>query len=98
MPDVELEKITGKKVTIGTLLALVLGSGGYISVAGNPVYGLLDDRYVTIAAQNVELQFNIEDELAQIQRHIDNGSVTNDELIRKAVLEERLKRLEVSNQ
>ena len=95
MPNVELDQITGKKVTIGTLLALVLGSGGYISVAGNPLYDILDDRYVTIAAQNIELQFNIEDELAQIQRHIDNGTVTNDELVRKAVLEERLKRLEV---
>ena len=95
MPNVELDQITGKKVTIGTLLALVLGSGGYISVAGNPLYDILDDRYVTIAAQNIKLQLNIEDELAQIQRHIDNGTVTNDELIRKAVLEERLKRLEV---
>ena len=42
MPNVELDQITGKKVTIGTLLALVLGSGGYISVAGKPLYDILD--------------------------------------------------------
>ena len=89
------EKVTRQKVTIGTVLLLVVGSASYMSASTNPVYDVLDRRYVTIAAQNIELEFAIEDELAQIQRHIDNGTATNDELIRKAVLEERLKRLEV---
>ena len=95
MSNEMLENVTGKKVTIGTVLLVLLGGGGYISINKNPVYDILDDRYWTIAAQNIEIEFAIEDELAQIQRHIDNGTVTNDELIRKAVLEERLKRLEV---
>lgn len=90
-----LEKVARQKVTIGTVLLLLVGGGSYFGTTSNPVYDILDQRYWTIAAQNIELEFAIEDELTQIQRHIDNGTVTNDELIRKAVLEERLKRLEV---
>jgi hypothetical protein len=88
------EEITGKKVTIGTVLVLLAAGTGYIGATGNPVYDILDRRYVTIASQNIELQFNIEDELAQIERDIERGTATTDDLIRKGVLEERLKRLE----
>ena len=52
-----------------------------------------DQRWVTVASQNLELRFKTEDELAHIQRKIDKGIDTEGDRIRKAVLEERLRQL-----
>ena len=79
------------------VLALVTGSGGWASFAAIHEYALEqgDQRWVTIASQNLQLEYDIEDELVDIQRKIDNGKASTEDLIRKAVLEERLKQLEL---
>ena len=84
-----------KQMSVYALIAaLISGGGGYGSYE---VFNFLveqgDDRWVTIASQNQELMFDIEDELGEIQRRIDKGEETVDDLIRKAVLEERLRGL-----
>ena len=73
------------------IVALVSSGGGYATV--DIVLELGDDRWVTIASQNLNTRFATEDEIAQIQRRIDKGIETEDDRIRMAVLKERLKRL-----
>ena len=52
-----------------------------------------DHTYITIASQNLKLLYSVEDELAAIQRKIDNGTATNNDMLRKATLEERKRHL-----
>lgn len=91
-----LEALKDKKVTIGAVIAVLLGSGSYVAIE-EPVYDILDERYVTIASQNVELEFEIEDELdtiaKEIARKLQLGEDITDELVRTGVLEDRLRRL-----
>ena len=76
---------------IAAIIAALSGGGGYAAYEGLII--VLDQRYVTISSQNKELKFAIEDEIAEIQRRIDKGAENEDDRIRKAVLEERLKQL-----
>jgi hypothetical protein len=81
-----------KKMGIwAAIIALVSGGGGYATM--DAALELGDQRWVTISSQNLELRFDTEDELAQIQRRIENGTDTEYDRIRRAVLQERLKRL-----
>jgi hypothetical protein len=87
-----------KQMTLyAAILALVTGSGGWASFAVIQEYALKqgDERWVTISSQNLELEYEIEDELSDIQNKIDRGEATTENLIRKAVLQERLKQLEL---
>lgn len=77
--------------TITAIVALLSGGGGYAAFEG--LIYMADQRYVTIASQNKELKFAIEDELAEIQARIDKGVDTEADRIRKGVLKERLKQL-----
>ncbi len=52
-----------------------------------------DHEYVTIAAQNLKLLYAVEDELAMLQRKVNNGTATTDDLQRIATLKERLRNL-----
>lgn len=89
-----------KTVTIWTAITTAIlgtgGAGGYVAV--DKVYEVLDERYVTIAAQNLETKWRIQDELTELDREINRrvqqGEDVNDLLVRKAVLQERLKQLE----
>jgi hypothetical protein len=74
-----------------TAVAVMTGAVGWAAVDAAVTWG--DIRYVTVAAQNKALRFDIEDELAAINHRIANGSATSQDLQRKAVLEDRLKRL-----
>jgi hypothetical protein len=86
-----------KQITIAGLTAAALGGGG-----GWASYDRLKDHaieegskvWVTLASQNIQYRHDIEDELAVIQRRISAGTQTNGDMIRKAVLEERLRQLE----
>jgi len=84
----------GDKKMWATLVAIIAFiSGGSGLAVFEAVTYLGDQRWVTIASQNKELKFSIEDELAEIQHKIDTGKATEQDRIRKAVLEERLKQL-----
>ena len=77
--------------TITALIALISGGGGYVAFDG--IVYLADQRYVTIASQNKELKFAIEDEIADIRARINSGTDTERDRTRLAVLQERLKQL-----
>ena len=79
-----------KNIAIGAVVAALSGGGGVM--AFDALVDLGDNRWVTIAAQNLETQFDIEDEIARINKLIANGTATADDTIRKAVLEDRLRR------
>ncbi len=80
-----------------TIVLLAGGGGGYTTYDLIKEHAISEGNkiWVTLASQNLETRFNIEDELAEIQRKIDKGEETTGDLIRKAVLEERLKQLEL---
>ena len=86
----------GKKVTIWTLLVLLFTGGGYTGFDMAVDYAVEqgDKRWVTVISMDKKLRWDIEDELSQIQIKIDRGTSTTDDLIRKAVLEDRLRQLE----
>ena len=77
--------------TITAIVALLSGGGGYAAFEG--LIYMAAQRYVTIASQNKELKFAIEDEIADIQARIDAGVDTERDRTRLAVLQERLKQL-----
>lgn len=52
-----------------------------------------DHTYVTVAAQNQALVWDIEDEIASIERRIKAGTATQQDLTRLAILKERLRHL-----
>jgi hypothetical protein len=74
-----------------TAVAVVTGAVGFAAVDAAVTWG--DIRYVTVAAHNMALRFDIEDDLAAINERIENGTATPLDIGRKAVLEDRLKRL-----
>ncbi len=84
---------TAKNISIGAVVAALSGGGGVY--AFDALLNMGDHRWVTIASQNIEIKFDIEDEIAAIERWIVNGTATPDDLIRKAVLEDRLRRLRI---
>lgn len=84
---------TTQTISIWTVIAGLGGGGGYYAV--DALLDLGDQRWVTIASQNVQIEFDIEDEIAQIEIWIRNGTATSDDMIRKAVLQDRLKRLKL---
>lgn len=52
-----------------------------------------DHEYVTIASQNLNLLYAVEDEMAEIQVRINNGTATSADMVRMATLKERKKHL-----
>jgi hypothetical protein len=84
------------KYSIYGVLTAFLGGGGYATYDAVKAHAIEEGNkvWVTLASQNVDTRFAIQDELAAIQRKITKGQETTDDLIRKAVLEERLKQLE----
>jgi len=84
---------TTQSISIWTLIAALSGGSGVYAV--DALLDMGDHRWVTIASQNVQIRFDIEDEIVRINRWIVNGTATPDDLIRKAVLEDRLRRLEL---
>jgi len=93
-----------KEMTIwATILAVISGGGiggtlaGYEAVK-NHIYEIGDERWVTIASQNLKSKWELEDELSEIDRqiakHVQRGEDVTDLLVRKAVLEERLRQVE----
>jgi hypothetical protein len=74
-----------------TVMAVVTGAVGWAAVDAAVTWG--DIRYVTVAAQNKALRFEMEDELNWINERIANGTATTQDVKRKAVLEDRLRRL-----
>ena len=85
-----------KDMGIGAIIiAVVGGGGGWASYDRMKAHAIEEGSkiWVTLASQNVDLIFEIEDELAEIQRKIDKGKATEDDRIRQAVLMERLKQL-----
>ena len=82
---------TTKTISIWAVVAALSGGGGVYAV--DALLDMGDHRWVTIASQNIEIRFDIEDEIAQIKKWIANGTATPDDLTRKAVLEDRLRRL-----
>ncbi len=80
-----------RNISIGAVIAALSGGGGVYGF--DALLNMGDHRWVTIASQNVQVKFDIEDEIAQIKRWIINGTASPDDLVRKAVLEDRLRRL-----
>lgn len=52
-----------------------------------------DHTYVTIASQNQALVWAVEDEIAEIERKIEDGTATERDRTRLAILKERLRHL-----
>lgn len=77
------------------VIAVVGGGGGWASYDRFKQHAIEEGNklWVTLASQTLELRFIVEDELAMIQRKIDKGDADEDDLTRKAVLEERLRHL-----
>ena len=90
-------ELPDKKTMYWILAVLGLGGSGTFVATTNPLYQVLDQRYVTqdahLALESLKIEFDIRDELAEIQRRIDKGEETTGDLIRKAVLEDRLRRV-----
>lgn len=83
-----------KRMTVWAVLAaLVTGGSGYIASDPDLLFAIPDQRYVKIVDQNLKYQWDIEDELAEIQKKIERGTATTDDLIRKGVLLDRLRTL-----
>ena len=84
-----------KKMSIYALLAALFAGGGYVGIpeAQDALLSLGDQRWVTVAAQNLQIQWNLEDEIAEIENKIINGKATQWDRERLAVLKDRLKRL-----
>ena len=82
-----------RKILTGIIAAvgIVVSAAGWAALEGVIMWH--DNTYVTVASQNKALQFEIEDELNQIYERIENGTATAQDLKRKAVLEDRLKRI-----
>lgn len=82
-----------KKMSIYALLAALFAGGGYFGIpeAQEAILTLGDQRWVTVASQNLQVQWGLEDEIRMIQRKIDNGTSTQDDMIRMAVLQDRLR-------
>ena len=51
------------------------------------------DTFVTVASENLKLLYAVEDEMAAIQRRIDNGTASQGDLQRMATLKERKRHL-----
>ena len=83
--------LTTRNLSIGAVVAALSGGGGVYAV--DALLDMGDHSWVTIASQNIEIKFDIEDEIAAIEKWIGHGTATADDLIRKAVLEDRLRRL-----
>lgn len=77
------------------IAALFTGGGGYLGAdfATEALLNMGDERWVTVASQNLQIQWNLEDEIRMIQRLIDKGHATADDLARMAVLQDRLRRI-----
>lgn len=77
------------------IFSLFSGGGGYTVFEVTTTYLIEqgDERWVTIASQNKKLMFEIEDRLRKINRKIKNGTATQDDMVDKAVFEERLRQL-----
>jgi hypothetical protein len=100
-----MEMTKERKVLTGiiTAVSILVGAGGWVAVEAGVMwhdtkYIKVDSGpYLTILAfneiQNNELRFDIEDDLAAINERIANGTATPQDIRRKAVLEDRLKRL-----
>jgi len=52
-----------------------------------------DHTYVTVAAQNQALVWDIEDEISEIERRVEDGTATQQDRTRLAILKERLRHL-----
>ena len=82
----------GKNIGIGAIVAALSGGGGVM--AFDAMLDLGDQRWVTVAAQNLQVQWTLEDEIAEIEGKITSGTATQWDRERLAVLKDRLKRLE----
>lgn len=84
-----------KKMSVYALLAALFAGGGYLGVpeAQEALLVLGDQRWVTVASQNQSDIWRFQDELDEINDRIDQGIETGWDIKRKAVLEDRLKRL-----
>ncbi len=85
-----------KKMSLYALLAaLFTGGGGYLGAdfATEALLTMGDKRWVTVASQNLQTQWGLEDEMRHIQRRIDNDTATLEDRERMAVLQDRLRRI-----
>ncbi len=79
---------------VSIVIGLVLGVGGAVGTpATNMLLDYADQRYVTVASQNLKLLYDVEDEMAAIQKRIDNGTATPSDMQRMATLKERKRNL-----
>lgn len=76
---------------LALVLALATGGGGYASFEA--VLKIGDTRWVSVVSYKQGLVWEVQDALGIIQKRINNGTATPDDLTRKEVLEERLKYL-----
>ena len=75
-------------------IAIVCGlCTSLLAPAGYGIKYYADHEYVTIASQNLKLLYAVEDEMAEIQTRIDNGTATSADLQRMATLKERKRHL-----
>ena len=75
---------------IGTIFGIA------VTIAGGTATGAkfyADHTYVTIASQNQALIWDIEDEITELERRVDDGSATQRDHARLATLRERLRHL-----
>ena len=75
---------------IGTVFGIAMVLAGS-TATGAKFYA--DHTYVTIAAQNQALVWDIEDEIAAIERRIEAGTATQQDRTRLGILKERLRHL-----
>jgi len=84
----------GDKKMWATILAIIafLSGGSGLAVYEAVTY-LGDQRWVTIASQNKELKFRIQDELSMLRTAQEHNNCDTECVKRIAVLEDRLKQL-----
>lgn len=79
------------------IVAIFTGGGGWLGadLAAEALLDMGDKRWVTVASQNLQIEWNLKDEIQLIQGRIDRGEQTPDDLARIAVLRDRLRRIQV---
>ncbi len=94
-----MDSPAGTKMSIYTLLALVLTGGSYTVIDFGTdsmvdyAIALGDHRWVNEIDHNKDVMFEIEYEIKLIDKLIKQGDATSDDLIRKGFLEGKLRYL-----
>ncbi len=86
-------KVPEKRKTIAAVIMAAVAGGGYVGV--ETILEMGDQRWVTVKSSNAKLVWYMEDLVVEIQGRIDRGVGTPEDHTRLAIMQDRIKRLQV---